>query len=96
MKPRPMSLLYVGVMFLFMLLSPQIGLSEDEPDLGYQNFFIAGSPDPKNTLIETNKDYYSVYLFSVFLDKDESFFKKNNLAVLVNLEVDPKSRYRIT
>jgi hypothetical protein len=59
--------------------------------LGYKILFLRSSvADPLTLDVAPNVDYYSILVSSVFLDRDDSFFKKNNIAVVATLTVDGK------
>src|SRR5271166_4973040 len=57
--------------------------------LGYKVLFIpSNAPDPVTLNVAPNVDYYSVLIDSVFLDRNDSFFTKNNVALVATLTVD--------
>lgn len=59
--------------------------------LGYNIVFIPSTvADPASLNVSPNVDYYSILISGIFLDRDDSFFKKNNVAVVVTLTVEGK------
>jgi hypothetical protein len=57
--------------------------------LGYKILFLRPTAaDPATLDVAPNVDYYSILISSVFLDRDEGFFKKNNVAVVAALTID--------
>lgn len=59
--------------------------------LGYKILFIpSNAADPGTLNVAPNVDYYSILISSVFLDRNDSFFTKNNVALVATLIVDGK------
>jgi hypothetical protein len=59
--------------------------------LGYKIIFVpAGGSNQPDLAVTPNVDYYSVLISSVFLDRDDRFLTKNNIAVVATLTVDGK------
>ncbi|HEX8412218.1 MAG TPA: hypothetical protein VF883_25440 [Thermoanaerobaculia bacterium] len=69
-----------------------VGAEAQQLPVGYKIAFIETTPAPKtDAIIRSNTDYVSVFLDSVFINRDEKFLTKNNFAIDVALEVDGKA-----